>query len=448
MNHDWILQQGDQAVSYALKRGADEVEVYLSQTQQYGVSMEANQIKLATSSQEDGVGIRIIKKHSIGFASLNTFNEQEIQKKIDAALETASISPSADWNRLPDPIPIPTLEGLTDPQFIHINLDKIANHVQTMLHSVLEVDDRISIDGGGIEAEADLSAVVSSKGIRHATQRTLFESSLMGLAKTETEVSGLQYTFKGSHFWDSLNPKEQGRTLAHRILATLGARKLEHGFEGLVLLSPEAVNDIFLSVIEYGMNAENVQQGTSAFHDKRGKRIAPSLLTIIDNGIHPDGLDSNEIDREGIPHQPLTLCEEGIAQQFYYNSKTAFKDATHSTGHAAGDHQSLPTSALTNIEVAPGATSYEDILKQIDEGILVTRIAGSPNRVTGDFSGVVKGGFYIKNGNIQYPIIETMLSGNAFSLLSKIMAVSIERETIWNTTSPYLLVDNAYITRG
>jgi PmbA protein len=99
------------------------------------------------------------------------------------------------------------------------------------------------------------------------------------------------------------------------------------------------------------------------------------------------------------------------------------------------------------LTVAPG-TDTIDGLQALDQGIVVTRFSGSTNAATGDFSGVVKGGFLIRDGE-QSPIDETTLAGNLYDCLKSISGISQETRRIQGTTEvPWIRIDDVSITAG
>ena len=78
----------------------------------------------------------------------------------------------------------------------------------------------------------------------------------------------------------------------------------------------------------------------------------------------------------------------------------------------------------------------------------MTRFSGSSDSVSGDFSGVVKGGFLIKDGEIVRPLIETLIAGNLFELLPRISGLSYETERIESLVVPYIRIEDVSVTGG
>ena len=76
---------------------------------------------------------------------------------------------------------------------------------------------------------------------------------------------------------------------------------------------------------------------------------------------------------------------------------------TTTTGNAGGTH---------NLWIPGGQLSQSELLAQMDRGLLITEMMGQGvNAVTGDYSRGASG-FWIENGQIQYPVQGITLAFN------------------------------------
>jgi len=261
------------------------------------------------------------------------------------------------------------------------------------------------------------------------------------------QVSSFAYEFDGVRFVDEIDTQKCANDLARKVIDSLGATKGE-SFKGQVVLSPESVGSLIASAILFSVNANNVQKGMSRWRGKLGTQVASSSLTVEDNGLIPGGLGSSAFDREGLPHSPLTIIEQGKLNAYMYNTYSALKEKRSSTGHASGSTSSVPDIGPTNFTIKQGKISKDNLIKDVKQGILVTRFSGFPSPVTGEFSGVVKGGWLIKNGKLTVPLCETLIQGNIYDLLPKISAISKERQKVMTFLFPWILIDDVSVTTG
>jgi PmbA protein len=215
-----------------------------------------------------------------------------------------------------------------------------------------------------------------------------------------------------------------------------------------MLLTPLAANELIQDVLAYSINSHSVQKKASKFEGKIGNSVASDLLTLEDDATNVSGLASSSFDREGVPHQCNTVIENGILRRFLYNTYTANKDNTQSTGNAGGSPKMPPIVSASNIIVKSGKSKLENLISEIDRGIIINRFSGNVNPVNGDFSGVVKGGHYVKNGISEYVIKEVMVAGNIFDALYDLIGLSEERKILSDSILPYMLFDNISFTAG
>ena len=88
--------------------------------------------------------------------------------------------------------------------------------------------------------------------------------------------------------------------------------------------------------------------------------------------------------------------------------------------------------------VEPGTSPFEKMVKSIEKGVLVCRSSGGRPGNNGDFSSVAKNSYAIENGEVTYPLTETMISGNAVKMLREIKAISTERVNFGSSVLPWV----------
>src|SRR5690606_31452164 len=190
-----------------------------------------------------------------------------------------------------------------------------------------------------------------------------------------------------------------------------------------------------------------VRTGRCPLAGKVGEPIAVPSLTVVDDGRLPDGTASAGFDREGTSTVETPIVVDGVLRGFLYDVYAGGAARVRPTGHARGGATSQPMIGVSNVLVSPGDTSAAELCRG-PRVVLVNRFSGSADPVTGEFSGVVKGGFLVKDGE-RIPIRETLIAGNLYDLLRSISAVSRERETLYGRARiPALRVEDVSITAG
>ncbi|MCX7784669.1 MAG: TldD/PmbA family protein [candidate division WOR-3 bacterium] len=442
-----LLELGELAVKKALDLGADEVEIYLVKGKSFNVSFETNDIKLAKSHITDGCGIRIFKNQGLGFASVNILSQTKIVDAVSNAVRLANLAPSDNGNILPVPSgTMPEVQDIYDPLVENLTMDDVLNYARNLLKTALNYDKRITVDSGVFAGFYGDRAVVNSKGIKVWEKASSFEYGIMGMARDNKEVSCFQYEFDATRKLSDINVEKVAMNFAEKVLRTLGAKKGET-FKGTVFLEPEVLTEL-LEVIINAVSANNVQKRMSQWIGKLNQKVTSECLSIEDNGLLPGAPASSAFDREGVYRKPLTIVEQGVLKSYLYDSYCANKENRTSTAHAVGGFRSIPSVGASNIIVKPGKDPKQKLIQEIKNGIFVTRLSTQPNPFSGDFSGVVKGGFLIKEGELVQPVIETMIADNIFTLLNKISGLSIETKKISKFFVPYCRIEDVSITSG
>jgi PmbA protein len=234
---------------------------------------------------------------------------------------------------------------------------------------------------------------------------------------------------RGSVFWDAkrffkdlLAPEEVGRMAARRGVRLLGAKKVKSQRLPVIIESLTATR--FLESISSGVNGERIYKKSSFLSDKKGKQISSDLVNVWDDGIMVKGLGSLPFDGEGVSTQRKKIIDHGILISFLYNTYTAKKAKTKSTGNALREYDSIPLISSTNFFLEKGDKTPEDLIKSTSKGLYVTDLTGfGINTVTGDFSQMAEG-IWIENGELTYPVHEVTLAGTLLGLFLGIEGVA------------------------
>ena len=435
------------AVITAIKKGVDSAEAYSVSSVESEVSIERNDVKLGKFHQGSGIGIRVIKNGALGFSSVNMLCREEINEAVDASIKIASKGSYDQYNILPKTTIPQKLSGIYDREAQYFKSEDSVKNAVEMLKTAKRYDKRVTVDSGAFNNSLNSIAVVNSNGVECVEMVSSFTWYIMGMAVDGEEVSSFDFQFGGSHHLKDIEVESTARNFAENVVNSLGSKKCQP-FKGTLILSPHAVAELILPTLVNSVNSNNVQKGRSSLIGKLEKEIACKELTITDDATWSDGLSASSFDREGVPHKKLDIINKGILKSYLYNTYTACRDKVNSTGHASGDEESSPGVGATNIIFKEGNSNFDDILSEVKKGILVTRFSGNVNPVSGDFSGVVKGGHLIISGERIHPLSETLIAGNIFESLFEISDISKDREKVFNILAPYIRVEDISVTSG
>jgi PmbA protein len=431
----------------AEKKGADYCEAYGVSNKESEVFIENNDLKQSKSHRTGELGIRVFVNGSLGFSSTNILEKEHISNAVTQAIKLARVSPYDKFNSMPFLRTVKLLNGIYDRKSESFMASDAVKMAVEMLDAAKSYDKRISVDSGNFTSSVMTHALLNSNGIRTKETISAFSWSIMGMAIDGSDVSNFDFQFGGTHNIKDINVCSTSREFAKSVIDSLGSKKIE-SFKGEMLLTPSAVTELIQDVIAYSINSQTVQKEASKFEGKLGKSVSSDLLTLTDDATNTTGLGASSFDREGTPHQYNIIIEKGILKKFLYNTYTANKDDTESTGNAGGSPKSPPIVSTTNVIIKAGNSRAENLISEIDKGIIINRFSGNVNPVNGDFSGVVKGGQYIKKGNIEYAVKEVMVAGNVFDALNDLSGISREQKILSDSILPYMRFENVSFTAG
>lgn len=437
------------------QHGANEAEVYGESVRTITVMIEKSDLQISRAQQETTIGVRALVGKRIGFSSTNDLSALDETSR-DAVI-LAKASPADEKNILPLVADIRYVDGIYDPKAESFTIEQAIEYAVQILDLARGIDRRLILGDGMFSVEISERALVNSHGdishgdVSHGSvlheKGSLFNYFALATARDGDKVSNMDYQFDASHTVAGIDIEPITRRACENALGSLGAEKGE-SFNGTVLLSPNAVQGILAGLILFQTNAKNVLRGMSRWGTQIGEPVAAPILSIVDDGLLPAGLATASFDREGVAHRRFNLIQEGSLIALMHNSYSANAMGKESTGHASGSARSIPGIGPTNFEILAGEATKDELIGDIKQGLLVTRFSGRADPISGDFSGVAKGAYLIKNGKLDRPVTGTLVSGNAFQALKDLSGVSQERERVFNFTLPYLRLEGISVTAG
>ncbi len=442
MNHSMLGGICEYAVKEAEKSGATEAEAYAMTNLESEVLIENNDIKQAKAHTIAGLGIRVFVNRRLGFSYANTLTEESIKRSVIRAMKVASVCPEDKFNVLPiSANKVIQRPKLFDNSAESFTVTECTNLASLMLKAAKSIDNRVSVDSGNFTNSFMNHSIYNSNGICHSEKITSFFWSILGMAIDGEDVSSFDIQTDGCHMLADVNVSTSAESLAKNTLKSLGAKKI-NSFNGDMILSPSAVSELLLETIIHSINSDSVQKKASKFQEKIGKIVSSNLLTIEDDPTDSRSLAAASFDREGIPHCRTKIIDSGVLKSFLYNTYTAAKDQVESTGNAAGGPSTPPVVSSTNLVIKPGSSDLGTLVSEINRGIVLNRFSGNVNPISGEFSGVVKGGHYILNGEITFPVREVMIAGNVFDALKNITGISRQRKFFSDSVLPHIRIEN------
>ncbi|MBI4847952.1 MAG: TldD/PmbA family protein, partial [Nitrospirae bacterium] len=390
------------------------------------------------------------KKQRLGFAFTTTADD--IDKVINEAVEASAWTAVDEYAGIPDCMPSGDVL-IFDEKIKSLSEDDVIREAMRLEESALAFDKRIKkVRKAEAGARIGSTVIVNSKGVNVSYESTYYSAHLTTLAQDDND-SQMGWDFAGSRRMSDIDLNSVGRNASKRAIELLGSRKIST-VKAPVILDPSVAVD-FLDILSSSMSAEAVQKNRSFLSGKTGQCVVSELVDIIDDGTMPWGSGTNPVDDEGVPSENKTIISKGVLNGYFYNTYSAKKAGTKSTGNAVrGSFKSLPGIGVTNFHInakginpskSPlskgGHESDNKLVKSLSKGILILGAMGvhTANPISGDFS-IGISGLWIENGEALYPVKEAVISGNILELFRKIEGVGDDLTFFGNIGSPSLLI--------
>ena len=442
-NETQLRERCREALELSKRCGADEVEIFAQTSRAISADIEKHDLQTSSSQQETMIGIRAMVNHQVGFACTNVLDE--LVATCADAVKLANASPKDENNVLPAPVAFEPVADLYDPKAESFSVSDAVQQTIRMIETADSIDSRLILGGGTFAVNLQTRCIVNSRGIDLAESSSLFTYYALATAKDGEKVSNMAFHFDASHSVDGIDVVPVAARACQDALGSLGAVRGE-SFVGPIILSPSAVQAVLVSLFAFQLNAKNTLRGSSRWGKLLGETVAHSSLTVTDNGRMPGGVATKSFDREGMPHRELTLIDSGTTTALMHNAYTAVAMNIANTSHGSGSARSTPGIGPTNLSIQPGEASKDELIGDIKQGLLVNRFSGSSNPISGDFSGVAKAAYLIKDGKLDRPVSGTLIAGNVFEVLQNLSGISSETERVFTAILPFLRLEGVSVT--
>ncbi len=363
--------------------------------------------------------LRLIFGKRIGTGSTNILTDDSLEKLIQQVTEQAKHQPEVpDFRSLPGPQPIPQVKAYYE--------GTARCHPARRAAAVKAICDLAGEKGltasGSYATSVGQIAVVNSLGVQAYAEAT--EAELTAVVMSDTS-SG--YAARLTADVDEIDTERVAQEAIEKALRAQNPMPLEPG-PYPVVLEEYAVADMIGMLAYMGFGALAYQEGRSFM--KLGEKITGERISIWDDGLDQRGLPV-PFDFEGVPKRRVDFIRDGVAVGLAYDTLTAGREGKESTGHALPGHLfpgGNPDGPLpTNLFMASGSDAKEDLARDIDRGIWVTRFhyTNVIHPVATTFTGMTRDGtFLIENGEVTRPVRNLRFTQNILEALASCVRIS------------------------
>jgi PmbA protein len=237
---------------------------------------------------------------------------------------------------------------------------------------------------------------------------------------------------------DMKSPEYVGRMAGERAVRRLNGQRLSTRNCPVVFEAPIASG--LISSFVGAVSGGNLYRKSSFLLDSIGQEIFSPIVNLREDPFLKKGLGSCPFDNEGVGVAARDVVKNGVVQGYFLSSYSARKLGMKSTGNAGGSHN-----LILQCSEPGGELDLTALLKKMGTGLLVTELLGhGTNMVTGDYSRGAAG-FWVENGEIQYPVEEITIAGNLKDIFRDIQAVGSDVEVRGSKQTGSILVGNMMV---
>ena len=405
------------------RKSAQEAEVFLTSFEETPVVFEANRLKQLQTRQGILVALRIVREGRIGFSTTTSLDDRV--SLVDRAIEVSQFGTPARFE-LPYQLTYPQVE-IYDPGVETLSIEQMIDLGESLIAKVRGHTPALLCDARITKGLVSVH-ILNSRGGEVSYRRSFFGIGLEGNLIQDTDM-----LFVGDSD-SSCHPIGDIDKVASSVINQLElARRQASVSSGRlpVVFTPRGVASAFIAPLALAFNGRVVWQGASPLGDKLGERVFDERLSLWDDATATYRPRSRPCDDEGVPSQSTPLIEHGVVEGFLYDLQTAGLAGVQSTANGDRVGEGLPTPSISNLIFKTGAVSFEDIVGDLKEGLVVEQLmgAGQTNVLGGEFSGNVLLGYKLERGKIVGRVKDTVVSGNIYQVLNKL--VGIGQEAAW-----------------
>ncbi|MDP6569606.1 MAG: TldD/PmbA family protein [Candidatus Marinimicrobia bacterium] len=396
-----------------LKRaGAEKVECSVSFSEKKELNIDSGEMTLLRTTFNTSLGISVIKDQKKGSTSINKTDKGSIDQAVEQVIELAKASQPDEAFDIAEKQPTKSFSKGDETA----DLDSMYNRMEEFLGYVNSTYPTVNLEQAVLDFTYSRSYFQNSNGVNFDINKGMYGFYPGFLSKDGKDTSSMNGTFfsalnldKPLHKYCSID------TLLKQSTEQIRTQQVQNKFVGDVVVTPDCVSD-FLGFITTDISDGKMITGNSLFKDKLNEQITHPGLTLHSHPVSEEICDGYFVTDDGYIAENNTIIDKGVLKTHLlslYGSRKLGKSRAVNDGDA--------------YLVDPGSMSRDSIISGIDKGVLLARFSGGSPANNGDFSGVAKNSYYIEDGEIKYPISETMVSGNIREMFENMGEVSKDR---------------------
>jgi len=412
---------------YALRRcmdaGAGKAVCTLTFGEKKELNAEIGRMTLLRTTFDTALGLLTLSGDRKGTTAVNKLDPGSIDAAAQRAMALAAAAKADPANEISEGQP--PAEFSCGPEAP--DLDLMHDRLREFLDDAGRLYPHTILEQATLEHRVGRQYFLNSNGVEFLSRVGQFGFSLSFTTKADGKSSSMNFTgFTAADLGRPLRDHARVDALLAESTRQVVTRPVPEKFQGDLIVTPECLDD-FLGFLMDNIGDYPLITGTSLYKDRLGDRVASQKLTVHARPLAAELASRYFVTGDGYPARDATVVDHGILRMFLlslYGARRTGKDRAANGGGCW--------------IVEGGDTPYAEMVRSVERGVLVCRFSGGRPGPNGDFSGIAKNSWYIRDGRIDGPLSETMISGNLASMLLDVKDVSRETVNFGSGISPWV----------
>lgn len=429
-----LLSLGERILALASELGATSAETELSEGSGQSVTVRNGDIETIEYNRDKSISVTVYDGHKKGSATTSNFSDASIRDTVEKAVSIAKHTAEDPCSGLADASLMEIGQPIPDLNLFHpwdITTDEAVELAKACEQAAFDTDKTLrNSEGASISTQKSQFALLNSKGFAagaQGTRHSVYCSVIAGPADA-MQRDGWYEVARDAKMLPPL--AEIGAIAARRAAARVGAKKIPTTKVPVLFEAPVAAS--LIGHLISAASGGRLYRKASFLLDKLGDTVMPSFVQMLEQPLIEKGLASAAFDSDAVRTKDRGIIADGVLAGYFLSAYTARKLDMEPTGNADGPH---------NLWVSDTGDDYEALIRKMDKGVIITELLGDGvDYVTGNYSRGATG-FWVENGQIQYPIEEITIAGNLADMFKGIVAIGNDRRVLSSRQCGSILID-------
>ena len=407
----------------ALSCGGDDADLFFEYRASGGYVFDDGILKSASRSVSMGLGVRVRKGEGTGFAFVERFDVEAMEKACFTAARIAESTPHVE----PKAFEVPNIAARYELPLV--SLDAPGPEKRALLERAAkaahEADPRVKRVEASLAEEVRESLVYSADGRMARDSQPMLRFGVRAVLESNgkrQEGSSGGGGRTGLGYFNGKSPEWHAREAVQQASIMFEAQEAPAGQLEVVLAAGDA-GILLHEAVGHGLEADFNRKGTSHYSNKIGEPVASELCTVVDDATIALGRGSLNIDDEGNETGSALLIEKGRLVGYLHDRRSAQFFGVKPTGNGRRESfASVPMPRMTNTILTAGPHDPEEIVRTMKRGIYAKRFGGGQVDIAnGDFVFSLTESYLVEDGKIGAPLKGVNLIGNGPDVMRKVV---------------------------